>query len=216
MERSIEHEPQEVSAFGLLTTVSPLEVHTSCVPVREGDSQSESIAGAEESKSCALQALHDPAVEDKQPQSLVLQESPLVADRSSDECQLLRKYREFRALQSQLAHLRVENAELRRQLRDRGAAHAPEPAELKWLIYFRAPASKAQVLAVVREGLAALFAREPSFRGRECATFWAAQERSGWQAFRVDYVGHKLAAFRTAMKAAHAAARLPASEVRTT
>ncbi len=72
------------------------------------------------------------------------------------------------------------------------------------------------MLAVVREGLAALFAREPSFRGRECATFWAAQERSGWQAFRVDYVGHKLAAFRTAMKAAHAAARLPANEVRTT
>ena len=72
------------------------------------------------------------------------------------------------------------------------------------------------MLAVVREGLAALFAREPSFRGRECATFWAAQERSGWQAFRVDYVGHKLAAFRAAMKTACAAARLPAKEVRTT
>ena len=72
------------------------------------------------------------------------------------------------------------------------------------------------MLAVVREGLAALFAKEPSFRGRECATFWATQERSDWQAFRIDYVGHKLAAFRTAMKGAHAAARLPANEVRTT
>ena len=174
------------------------------------------FAGAEESKSPALQAAHDPAMEDKQPQSLVLQESPLIADLNSGESQLLRRYREFRELQSQIAHLRVENEELRRQLRDHGIEQVPEPAELKWLIYFRAPASKAQVLAVVREGLAALFAREPSFRGRECATFWAAQERSGWQAFRVDYVGHKLAAFRTAMKAAHAAARLPASEVRTT
>ncbi len=132
------------------------------------------------------------------------------------ERELLRRHPEVRALQSQIAHLRVENAELRRQLRDHGIEQVPEPAELKWLIYFRPPASKAQVLAVVREGLAALFARDPSFRGRECATFWAAQERSEWQAFRIDYVGHKLAAFRTAMKAAHAAARLPASEVRTT
>ena len=156
------------------------------------------------------------AEESKQPQSLVLQESPLVADLNSGESQLLRRYREFRNLQSQIAHLRAENEELRRQLRDHGIDQVPEPAELKWLIYFRAPASKAQVLSVVREGLAALFAREPSFRGRECATFWAAQERSGWQAFRVDYVGHKLAAFRAAMKAAHAAAGLPASEVRTT
>ena len=156
------------------------------------------------------------AEESKQPQSLVLQESPLVADLNSGESQLLRRYREFRNLQSQIAHLRAENEELRRQLRDHGIDQVPEPAELKWLIYFRAPASKAQVLSVVREGLAALFAREPSFRGRECATFWAAQERSGWQAFRVDYVGDKLAAFRTAMKAAYVQARLPASEVRTT
>ena len=72
------------------------------------------------------------------------------------------------------------------------------------------------MLTVVQEGLAVLFAKDPSFRGRECATFWTAQERSGWQAFRIDYVGHKLAAFRTAMKAAYSAARLPASEVRTT
>ena len=72
------------------------------------------------------------------------------------------------------------------------------------------------MLSIVREGLVALFAKEPSFRGRECTTFWATQERSGWQAFRVDYVGHKLAAFRTAMKAAYSAAQLPASEVRTT
>ena len=90
------------------------------------------------------------------------------------------------------------------------------PAELKWLIYFRAPATKAQVLAVVREGLVLLFAKDPSFRGRECATFWAAQGRSNWQAFRIDYVGFKLAAFRAAMKAAHADAQVPANAVRTT
>ena len=90
------------------------------------------------------------------------------------------------------------------------------PAELKWLIYFRAPASKAQVLAVVHAGLAALFAKDPSFRGRECATFWAAQERPDWQAFRIDYVGFNLPAFRAAMKAAHASAQLPANAVRTT
>ena len=155
-------------------------------------------------------------MEDKQPQSLAQQASPLVADLSSGESQLLRRYPEFRALQSQIAQLRVENAELRRQLRERGMEQVPAPAELKWLIYFRAPAAKAQVLAVVREGLIALFARDSSFCGRECATFWAAQEHSGWQAFRIDYVGHKLAAFRAAMKAAHAAAGLPASEVRTT
>ena len=119
-------------------------------------------------------------------------------------------------MQSQIAHLRVENAELRRQLRDRGMEQVPEPAELKWLIYYRAPASRAQVLAVVREGLAALFAKEPSFRGIECATFWATQEHSDWKAFRIDYVGHNLATFRAAMKAAYAAARLPAKEVRTT
>ena len=90
------------------------------------------------------------------------------------------------------------------------------PAELRWLIYFRAPATKAQVLAVVRAGLVLLFAKDPSFRGRECATFWAAQERPDWQAFRIDYVGFKLATFRAVMKAALANAQLPANDVRTT
>ena len=90
------------------------------------------------------------------------------------------------------------------------------PPELKWLSYFREPASKAQVLTIVREGLVALFAKDPSFCGRECATFWAAQEHSDWKAFRIDYVGHKLPTFRAAMKVAYAAARLPAKEVRTT
>ena len=51
------------------------------------------------------------------------------------------------------------------------------PTELKYLMYFRAPARKTQVLAIVREGLIALFAKDPLFRARECATFWAAQER---------------------------------------
>ena len=72
------------------------------------------------------------------------------------------------------------------------------------------------MLAVVRVGLEELFAKDPSFRGHECATFWAAQERPNWQAFRIDYVGFKLAAFRAAMKAALAAAQLPANAVRTT
>ena len=90
------------------------------------------------------------------------------------------------------------------------------PAELKYLMYFRAPATKAQVLAIVREGLAALFAKDPLFRARECAAFWAAQERPNWQAFRINYVGFNLAAFRAAMKAAHADAHVPIHEVRTT
>ena len=54
------------------------------------------------------------------------------------------------------------------------------PTELKWLIYFRAPALKAQVLSIVREGLMALFTKDPSFRGHECATFWVAQEHPNW------------------------------------
>ena len=119
--------------------------------------------------------------------------------------------------------MRIENEGLRRQLARERRGDQRMPTELKWLIYFRAPASqgqdrvlKAQVLAVVRVGLEALFAKDPSFRGHECATFWAAQERPDWQAFRIDYVGFKLAAFRTAMKAAHANAQLPANAVRTT
>ena len=72
------------------------------------------------------------------------------------------------------------------------------------------------MLGIVRSGLAALFAKDPSFRGYSCATFWAAEELSDWCAFRIDYVGFKLAAFRTVMKAAHAEAQLPAKWVRTT
>ena len=95
-------------------------------------------------------------------------------------------------------------------------------AELKWLIYFRVPAQeqagalKGRVLAIVRDGLVALLAKDPAFRTRECATSWAAQEHPDWQAFRIDYVGFKLAVFRAAMKAAHADAQVPANEVRTT
>ena len=72
------------------------------------------------------------------------------------------------------------------------------------------------MLAVVRAGLDLLLAKDPSFRGHECATSWAAQERPDWQAFRIDYVGFKLTAFRAAMKAAHADAELPGNAVRTT
>ena len=89
------------------------------------------------------------------------------------------------------------------------------PAELKWLIYFRGHDRflRAQVLAIVREGLEALLAKDPAFRMYECATSWAAQECPNWQAFRIDYVGFKLVAFRTAMKAAHADAQLAADAV---
>jgi hypothetical protein len=72
------------------------------------------------------------------------------------------------------------------------------------------------VLVIVRAGLEMLFARDPSFRRHDCAASWAVQERPDWRAFRIDYVGFKLAAFRAAMKAAHADAQLPANEVRTT
>ena len=205
---------------------------------------------AEESKSSTEQWT-DTSMVDKQPQSLIMQESPLISRQSPDESphsatsclpaggrasperrMLLCRYPEFRALQSQLAHLRIENEELRRQLGRERRGDQRMPNELKWLIYFRAPAShrqvsprvgreqdrvlKAQVLAVVRVGLEALFEKDPSFRGRECATFWAAQERSDWRAFRIDYAGFKLAAFRASMKAAHANAQLPDNAVRTT
>ena len=73
-----------------------------------------------------------------------------------------------------------------------------------------------QVLAIVRDGLTALLAQDPSFRSYDCLTSWAAQEDSTWEAFRVDYVGANLKGFRAAMKKAYVTARLPASEVRTT
>ena len=125
---------------------------------------------------------------------------------------------EVRDLQLQLAHLRIENEGLRNQLERERAGDQRMPAELKWLIYFRGHdrLSRTQVLAVVRVGLEALFAKDPAFRRYECVTSWAAQERPNWKAFRIDYVGFKLAAFRTALKAAHADAQLPANAVRTT
>ena len=85
-----------------------------------------SLADAEESKSSVDQwtGISSPqelraatlspatAVADRQPQSLVLQEPPHLSDQSV----LLRRHPEFRALQSQNAHLRIENEGLRRQL----------------------------------------------------------------------------------------------------
>ena len=80
-----------------------------------------SLADAEESKSSVEQwtGMSSPAVADRQPQSLVLQEPPHLSDQSV----LLRRHPEFRALQSQNAHLRIENEGLRRQLdrENRGA-----------------------------------------------------------------------------------------------
>ena len=72
------------------------------------------------------------------------------------------------------------------------------------------------MLIVVRAGLEMLLAKDPSFRRHECTASWAAQEHPDWQAFRIDYLGFKLAAFRSAMKAAHADAQLPANAARTT
>ena len=48
-----------------------------------------------------------------------------------------------RTLQSQLVHLRTENEGLRRQLDREKRGNQRMPTELKWLIYFRAPATKA-------------------------------------------------------------------------
>ncbi len=50
---------------------------------------------------------------------------------------------DIRALQSQLARLRIENEGLRLQLDRERRGDQRMPTELKWLIYFRAPASKA-------------------------------------------------------------------------
>ena len=114
--------------------------------------------------------ISSPTVADKQPQSLIMQQSPHagatcshqlrcrsdLSDQSThfpaspERWTLLRRYPEFRALQSQLSHLRIENEGLRRQLDCESRRDQRIPAELKWLIYFRAPASKAQVLAIVR------------------------------------------------------------------
>lgn len=149
-----------------------------------------------------------------------MQESPFISNESREHQMTVITHSDIRVLLSQLSLLRIENEGLRHQLdRDRDQRM---PAELKWLIYFRVPAqeearaSKKRVLAIVREGLVALLAKDPSFRTRECATSWAAQEHSNWQAFRIDYVGYKLVAFRAAMKAAHADAQVPANDVRTT
>ena len=152
------------------------------------------------------------------------------------ENETLRRELECRPLRSENDGVRSENEELRGELarrervgggdRVRRRVNPRDMCELKWLIYFRASGSsasrgqdrvlKAQVLAVVRAGLEALFKTDPSFCDRECVTFWAAQQRPDWQAFRVDYVGFNLVAFRTGMKAALAESGLPADAVRTT
>ena len=50
---------------------------------------------------------------------------------------------DIRALKSQLARLKIENKGLRLQLDRMRRGDQRMPTELKWLIYFRAPASKA-------------------------------------------------------------------------
>ena len=125
------------------------------------------IDDGEESKSSSNQFM-DASMATRQPQSLILRESPLAPDQSL-----------LRALQSQLAHLRIENEGMRRQLGRERRGDQRMPNELKWLIYFRAPTVsqlvheseragsasicdqkrllKAQVLAIVHAGLEALF-----------------------------------------------------------
>ena len=198
MESLSKHEPQELSNDG----------NDVQVLLPSNDDAEESKAPSEQWTGSS-----SPTMADKQPQSMIMREPPPISDQSQDRIQLLRRYPEFRALQSQNAHLRLENEELRKHILD---LERRVHAELKWLIYFREPASKAQVQAIVCEGLAALFAKEPMFRSYECATFWVAQERPDWKAFRIDYVGCRLVAFRAAMKVAHADAQMPAGTVRTT
>ena len=127
-----------------------------------------------------------------------------------DECADCGCQSAIRALDQQIAHLQLENEALRAQQLPRA------PSELRWLVYFRAPATKEQVLSFVRDGLAAVFAQDPLFQGRRCATFWLSQEGSPWQAFRIEYVGFNLVGFRTAMKSARAIAQVPAAIMRTT
>jgi len=100
MELSVKHEPQELRC----------------------------IDDEEESKSSVDHGT-DVSMVDKQPQSLILHESPL--------------QEQVRALQSHLAHLQIENEGLRRLIDRERREGQRLPAELKWLIYFRAPASKA-------------------------------------------------------------------------
>ena len=86
------------------------------------------IDDGEESKSSGDRGT-DVSMVDKQPQSLIMHESPL--------------QEQVRALQSHLAHLQIEDEGLRRQIDRERREGQRLPAELKWLIYFRAPASKA-------------------------------------------------------------------------
>ena len=76
------------------------------------------LADAEESKSSVDQwtGISSPTMADRQPQSLVLQEPPHLSEQS----ELLRSNAEVRALQLQLAHMRIECEGLRRQLDNEG------------------------------------------------------------------------------------------------
>ena len=114
-----------------------------------------------------------------------------------------------------MARLRITCGDLREENAVLVRKAAADPEDLKWLIYFRAPTSETQVLALVRHGLVLLLARDPSFCGRESVTTWASQPGTDWRAFRVDFVGRNLAGFRATMKEAYVAARLNAKVVTT-
>ena len=170
----------------------------------------------EESKS----ALIDPGPDEgagKQPQSFAAAPGEFSFSRDRDDSRE-RAQREIQRLDSENAGLRRQLGQMRLALegmrREREDIRVPV-AELKWLLYFKEPISRQQVMSIVSAGLAALFARDPSFRGRPCATSYAAQAGSDWRAFRVDFVGGRLVVLRKAMKAALANAHLPAAEIGT-
>ena len=116
MESLSKHEPQEMRL----------------TDIEESKSSAEQWTDA----SMADEQWTDASMADKQPQSLIMQQSPHagatcshqlrcrsdLSDQSThfpaspERWTLLRRYPEFRALQSQLSHLRIENEGLRRQL----------------------------------------------------------------------------------------------------
>ena len=190
--------------------------------------QPQELSTEEESKS----AIIDPGLDeeagghgvDKQPQSFACEPGEFSFSQDRDTSRE-RAQREIRHLRGENDDMRRERDDLRRRLgqmelalaalrREQEDIRVPV-AELRWLLYFRAPTARQQVMAVVSAGLAALFARDPSFRGRQCATSYARQDGSAWEAFRVDFVGARLPVLRKAMKAALADAHLPPAEIST-
>ena len=90
------------------------------------------------------------------------------------------------------------------------------PSALKWLYYYKSPATKETLARVVGDGLQTLLAKTPLFREYECKVFWLADAQTNWNAFCLEYLGFNLVGLRATMKAAHVVAQLSEREVRTT